>query len=278
MGKLTRTFGLLEPLRMAARNGLPMYGTCAGMVLLANEVHEGGVDQPLIGGMDIDVTRNAFGSQVESFETDVTVPVLQGGPFHAVFIRAPSLRAVGPGVEVLARLADNTPVAARQGHMVVSSFHPELTPDSRMHELFLRLIAGESREVPQRLLPRLMRRGKPGPGRAREAERDMRTRAARRSRRFCAASPGGRRTRDSDAVAARRRARCHRVGVSSWRREILDCGRWSGRCRIRACSPPPIRAWVGAGPGSCRTRSSARGRGRNPSAGDTAILTGSRYS
>jgi len=143
MGKLTRTFGLLEPLRMAARNGLPMYGTCAGMVLLANEVHEGGVDQPLIGGMDIDVTRNAFGSQVESFETDVTVPVLQGGPFHAVFIRAPSLRAVGPGVEVLARLADNTPVAARQRHMVVSSFHPELTPDSRMHELFLRLIAGE---------------------------------------------------------------------------------------------------------------------------------------
>lgn len=143
MGKLLRRFGLLEPLRWAVREGLPVYGTCAGMILLSNEVHEPADDQPVLGGMDISVERNAFGSQVDSFEVDVTIPALGDEAFHAVFIRAPAIRSVGPGVEVLARLADNTPVAARQGRMLVSSFHPELTADGRMHQLFLRSLEPE---------------------------------------------------------------------------------------------------------------------------------------
>ncbi|HEV3312775.1 MAG TPA: pyridoxal 5'-phosphate synthase glutaminase subunit PdxT [Chloroflexota bacterium] len=141
MGKLMRRFGLLEPIRAAARDGLAIYGTCAGMILLSNEIQDPGDDQPIIGGMDITVERNAFGPQVESFESDIEIPALPGGPFHGVFIRAPGVVSVGPGVEVLARLDDNTPVAARQGNMLVTSFHPELTRDGRMHKLFLHLVA-----------------------------------------------------------------------------------------------------------------------------------------
>jgi 5'-phosphate synthase pdxT subunit len=137
IGKLLRRFELLEPLRSAVRHGFPVYGTCAGMILLSNNIRRAGDDQPLVGGMNVAVERNAFGSQLESFETDVDIAVLRGGPFHAIFIRAPVISEVGPGVEVLARLPDGTPVAARQDAILVSSFHPELTDDSRMHALFL---------------------------------------------------------------------------------------------------------------------------------------------
>lgn len=148
IGKLLRRFHLLEPLQSAVRAGLPMYGTCAGMILLADEVLRPAQDQPGIGGMDIAVERNAFGSQIESFEADVEVDGMAGGPFHGVFIRAPVIRRAGDSVEVLARLTDNTPVAARQGHMLVSSFHPELTQDARMHVLFLdRALSGRPAEA-----------------------------------------------------------------------------------------------------------------------------------
>jgi 5'-phosphate synthase pdxT subunit len=134
MGRLLSLFGLLEPLRGLLKAGLPAYGTCAGMILLADEVVDGRDDQPLLGALDITVRRNAFGSQVESFEEDVEV---QGvGTVHGVFIRAPWVERVGPDVEVLARVGDH-PVAVRQGAVVATSFHPELTDDARLHQLFL---------------------------------------------------------------------------------------------------------------------------------------------
>jgi 5'-phosphate synthase pdxT subunit len=148
IGKLMRRFGLLEPVRERVRSGLPVYGTCAGMILLSNEIHHPAPDQPSVGGMDVAVERNAFGSQINSFETDIPIPVLGEALFHGVFIRAPAIRNVGPGVEVLARLADNTPVAARQRHMLVSSFHPELTDDGRMHRLFLDMVESSARVNP----------------------------------------------------------------------------------------------------------------------------------
>ncbi|GAB4418683.1 MAG: pyridoxal 5'-phosphate synthase subunit PdxT [Anaerolineae bacterium] len=133
IGKLAVDFGLLEPLREFARHK-PVWGTCAGMILLARDI---GRDQPLLGLMDITVSRNAFGRQVDSFETDLHVPALGPEPFHAVFIRAPLVTRVGEGVEVLARLEDGGIVAARQGHWLATAFHPELTGDSRFHRYFL---------------------------------------------------------------------------------------------------------------------------------------------
>jgi len=136
IGKLATDFGLMEPLRefAAAR---PTWGTCAGLIFLARDV---GRSQPLLGLMDVAVERNAFGRQVDSFESDLQVPVLGERPFPAVFIRAPSIEKVGPGVEVLARLADDRVVAARQGHLLVTAFHPELTGDDRFHRLFLEMV------------------------------------------------------------------------------------------------------------------------------------------
>jgi pyridoxal 5'-phosphate synthase pdxT subunit len=149
IGKLLRRFGLLEPLRQRSRSGFPMFGTCAGMILLANEIEDAAGDQPSIGGMDIAVQRNAFGRQRESFETDLMVPALGGEPIPAVFIRAPLIRRVGEGVEVLATLPDGRVVAARQGNLLVSSFHPELTGDPRLHRYFLEVVehAGEPQPV-----------------------------------------------------------------------------------------------------------------------------------
>ncbi|GAC1471782.1 MAG: pyridoxal 5'-phosphate synthase glutaminase subunit PdxT [Chloroflexota bacterium] len=141
MGKLLRRFELLAPLRARVRAGFPVYGTCAGMILLADEIEDAGKDQPGIGGMNIVVQRNAFGRQRESFETDLSVPTVGDQPVHAVFIRAPLISRVGSGVDVLARLHDGRAVAARQGHLLVSSFHPELTGDSRMHRYFLDVVA-----------------------------------------------------------------------------------------------------------------------------------------
>ncbi len=144
MGRLAVTYGLLDPIRRMAREGKPIWGTCAGMILLARDVSR---RQPLLGLMDIVVRRNAFGRQVDSFETDLAIPALdavsapseRGKPFHAVFIRAPLIEAVGEGVEVLARLEDGAIVAAREGKLLATAFHPELTEDTRFHRYFLSL-------------------------------------------------------------------------------------------------------------------------------------------
>ncbi len=136
IGKLATDFGLMAPLRQFV-TARPTWGTCAGLIFLANDV---GSAQPLLGLMDLRVARNAFGRQVDSFETDLEVPALGERPFPAVFIRAPAIEAVGPGVEVLARLGNGRVVAARQGHLLATAFHPELTGDDRFHRLFLEMV------------------------------------------------------------------------------------------------------------------------------------------
>jgi 5'-phosphate synthase pdxT subunit len=133
IGKMATRFGLIEPLRESIDEGLPTYGTCAGLILLAGAVTEG--DQPLIGALDVVVRRNAFGRQNESFEVDLEVSGLDR-PFHAVFIRAPWVEKVGGEVEVLAQVDDH-PVMVRQGNILATSFHPELTGDARIHRMLL---------------------------------------------------------------------------------------------------------------------------------------------
>ena len=141
MGKLLRIFELLGPLRGLLAGGLPAYGTCAGMILLAGQVVDGRRDQELLGGLDITVRRNAFGSQVHSFEGPVEVTGV--GSVHGVFIRAPWVERTGPAVEILASVGEH-PVAVRQGQLLATSFHPELTGDQRMHAYFVRrLVASE---------------------------------------------------------------------------------------------------------------------------------------
>ena len=142
MAKLMDAYDLREPLRGFARSGKPVWGTCAGLILLAGRLVEA-LPEPL-GLMDMLVQRNGFGRQVDSFETDLDIPALDGGPFHAVFIRAPLVREVGPAVEVLATLEDGTPVAVRQGNLLATAFHPELTPDHRLHAHFLGMLAAEA--------------------------------------------------------------------------------------------------------------------------------------
>ena len=137
IGTLLVEYGLLEPLRHRIQAGLPAYGTCAGMILLARDL--GDVQQPILGVMDIGVRRNAFGSQLDSFEQDLAVAGLDGAPFRAVFIRAPLISRLGDEAEALAWLDDGTPVAARQGHLLASAFHPELGEDARIHRMFLGL-------------------------------------------------------------------------------------------------------------------------------------------
>ena len=144
MHRLARAFDLLEPLRAAVRGGLPAYGACAGMILLADTVLDGVAGQETIGGLDVVVRRNAFGRQVDSFETDLKVTDIEGAPVHAVFIRAPWVEQAGQRVEVLARIeggpADGKIVAVRQGSLLATSFHPELTGDPRVHALFIRMV------------------------------------------------------------------------------------------------------------------------------------------
>jgi len=137
MDKLSRLFGLAEPLRAAVASGLPVYGTCAGLIMLSNTVLDSISGQESIGGLDIVVRRNAFGSQLDSFETDLDIPVLGETPMHAVFIRAPVVESVAPGVTVLAALGDGRVVAVEQGSLLGTSFHPEMTGDTRFHEYFL---------------------------------------------------------------------------------------------------------------------------------------------
>jgi 5'-phosphate synthase pdxT subunit len=143
MVKLAARFGLLEPLRAAVRGGLPAYGSCAGMILLADRLLDAPPDQETIGGLDVTVRRNAFGRQVDSFEADIAVSGLDGA-LHAVFIRAPWVEEAGEAVQVLGRVeggpADGRIVAVRQGDLVATSFHPELTGDRRVHALFVDIV------------------------------------------------------------------------------------------------------------------------------------------
>jgi pyridoxal 5'-phosphate synthase pdxT subunit len=138
MSKLLDTSGLAEPLRDRLGAGMPTFGTCAGMIVLARTVLDGRPDQNSYDAIDVTVRRNAFGRQVDSFEADLEVDGLDS-PFHAVFIRAPFVEEVGGDVEVLASV-DGHPVLCRQGAVMVSAFHPELTPDRRLHQQFLQLL------------------------------------------------------------------------------------------------------------------------------------------
>jgi 5'-phosphate synthase pdxT subunit len=135
MSRLLTTSGLFEPIADAIGDGLAIFGTCAGMILLATDVLDGRPDQLSFGAIDIAVRRNGYGRQVDSFEADVEVDSFES-PFHAVFIRAPKVESIGASVTVLAE-HDGVPVLAKSGRMFVASFHPELTPDHRLHSLFL---------------------------------------------------------------------------------------------------------------------------------------------
>jgi 5'-phosphate synthase pdxT subunit len=139
MLKLMESFGLIQPIREMARDGLPVWGTCAGMVLLAKNVSN--YEMETLGLMDAKVRRNAFGSQVDSFEADLAVPLVGDEPFHAVFIRAPVIEEAKPAVEIMSRLPDGTIVAIRQNWLVACAFHPEFTDDLRFHRYFLNMVS-----------------------------------------------------------------------------------------------------------------------------------------
>ncbi|MBN2098047.1 MAG: pyridoxal 5'-phosphate synthase glutaminase subunit PdxT [Dehalococcoidia bacterium] len=139
MSRLMAEYQLLQPLKYLAGGGLPICGTCAGMILMAGSVPDFALQT--LGLMDITVRRNAFGSQVDSFEADLEMPALGQPPFHAVFIRAPIIEAANSTVEVLAWLPDGAAVAARQGNLLAVAFHPELTSDLRLHRYFLDIVA-----------------------------------------------------------------------------------------------------------------------------------------
>ena len=148
ISRLLATFELLEPLRARLADGLPAYGSCAGMILLADKAIDGRPDQHQLGGLDIVVRRNAFGRQVDSFEEDLDFEGVEGGPVHAVFIRAPWVESAGGAVDVLARVPESPTageaagriVAVRQGHVLATAFHPELTGDGRVHRLFVEIV------------------------------------------------------------------------------------------------------------------------------------------
>ncbi|HET9599961.1 MAG TPA: pyridoxal 5'-phosphate synthase glutaminase subunit PdxT [Acidimicrobiales bacterium] len=140
MSMLLESSQLFEPVAKRLADGLPVLGTCAGMILLASEVVDGRPDQRSFAAIDLTVRRNAYGRQVDSFETDLDVPAIGAPPFHAVFIRAPGVERVGPDVEVLAEL-DGRAVLARQGAVTVAAFHPELSGDPRLHARFLQEVS-----------------------------------------------------------------------------------------------------------------------------------------
>jgi 5'-phosphate synthase pdxT subunit len=146
MSKLAIDFGLLDPIAKRVAEGMPTYGSCAGMIMVAAEVLDGRPDQRVVGGIDMTVRRNAFGRQVDSFEETVELTGIDGGPFHAVFIRAPWVERTGEGVEVLGTLAAGATagriVAVRQGNVLATAFHPELTGDLRVHRYFVDMVAG----------------------------------------------------------------------------------------------------------------------------------------
>lgn len=156
IGKLLARTGLDGSIRARVDAGMPVWGTCAGMILLATDLGDSGSrsgpPQPLLGLMDLHVRRNAFGAQLESFETTLDAPAIATHPVPAVFIRAPVIEAVGPAVEVLAALPDGRPVAVRQGKLLATAFHPELTDDLAFHRYFLNEVAAAG---PRRILPLL---------------------------------------------------------------------------------------------------------------------------
>jgi 5'-phosphate synthase pdxT subunit len=135
-------YDLMEKVSALARGGLPLFGTCAGMIMMAKRLTGNGA--PSLELMDITVKRNAFGRQVDSFETELAIPALGKAPFPAVFIRAPVIEHCAKGVETIARLKDGRIVAAREGKMLVAAFHPELTNDTRFHEYFLDIVSGKN--------------------------------------------------------------------------------------------------------------------------------------
>jgi pyridoxal 5'-phosphate synthase pdxT subunit len=143
MAKLARTFDLFEPLRQRIKDGLPAFGTCAGMIMLADRIEDGAPGQETLGGLDVTVRRNAFGRQVDSFEGDLEFDGVED-PVHAVFIRAPWVEESGPGVDVLARVEEGPAmgriVAVRQGPLMATSFHPEWGGDTRIHQIFVDLV------------------------------------------------------------------------------------------------------------------------------------------
>lgn len=141
MDKLSRLFGLAEPLRARIADGMPVYGTCAGLIMLADRLHDAIDGQKTWGGLDVAVRRNAFGNQLDSFETDLDVPALGDPPVHAVFIRAPVVDEVGSDVSVLATLDDGRIVAVEQGRLLGTAFHPEVAGETRFHERFLEHVA-----------------------------------------------------------------------------------------------------------------------------------------
>ncbi|AGZ44477.1 pyridoxal 5'-phosphate synthase glutaminase subunit PdxT [Actinoplanes friuliensis] len=144
MSNLAITFGLLEPIRKRIAGGLPVYGSCAGMIMLAGTVLDGRPDQESFAGIDMTVRRNAFGRQVDSFEADVQIEDIPGDDFHAVFIRAPWVEEVGDDVQVMGRVTSGPAagriVAVRQGNLLATAFHPELTGDLRVHRYFVELV------------------------------------------------------------------------------------------------------------------------------------------
>lgn len=140
IGKLMAMYQLIEPIRGRARRGMPLWGTCAGAILIARQIAGGRPEgQPVLALMDVTARRNAFGRQLDSFEVDLSIPQLGEGPLHTVFIRAPLLESPGPAVEVLATLDDGGIVAAQQGRLLATCFHPELTNDDRFHRYFLEM-------------------------------------------------------------------------------------------------------------------------------------------
>ncbi|MGO8883896.1 MAG: pyridoxal 5'-phosphate synthase glutaminase subunit PdxT [Streptosporangiaceae bacterium] len=145
MWKLVANFDLLDPLRKRISGGMPAFGSCAGMIMLADRLVEQASDQATLGSIDMTVRRNAFGRQAESFESDVTLHGVDGPPFHAVFIRAPWVEEAGPDVEILATESrTGRIVAVRQGPAIATAFHPELTPDLRIHSLFADMVRDQS--------------------------------------------------------------------------------------------------------------------------------------
>jgi 5'-phosphate synthase pdxT subunit len=145
IARLILSNGFQQPLRDFCTSGRPVWGTCAGAILLARQVDD--LDRPGIETMDISVSRNAFGRQVDSFEADLDIEGLEGGPFRAVFIRAPIITGVNNGAHALARLEDGTIVAAREGNLLATSFHPEISGDDRMHRYFASMANGRSTDT-----------------------------------------------------------------------------------------------------------------------------------
>ena len=140
MYKLASAYGLFEPIKKKISEGLPVFGTCAGLIMLADEIIDGIKDQQSFGGLDIAVRRNAFGNQLDSFETDLALSEIEGPPVHAAFIRAPIVERVGADVEVICHLSDNRIVGVRSKNKLGISFHPEVTGETRIHELFAEMV------------------------------------------------------------------------------------------------------------------------------------------